>query len=380
MVLLNAEAAGSRKGGRGNSATDVALLPMDWSGAMTIATGDVTANDVAWQVLREAHSEVQQGLRAAVERLAEPTRTVAGYHFGWWDEHRQATSGDAGKAVRPALVRLCAQAVGASPQRALSAAVAVELAHNFTLLHDDIMDADVLRRHRRTAWSVFGVPAGILAGDALLVLALEVLAVGDPARAAVSVRWLCEALLKVVAGQEADMAFERRDAVSVDECLAMASDKTAALLSCACALGALLGGGSPARVELLRRFGHHLGLAFQLVDDLLGIWGDPEVTGKPRYSDLRATKKSLPVVAALTAGTDVSDRFARLYLRPDPLSDAELDVAAALIEQAGGRRWAYDEAGRQLGTALSCLDAAEPAPQAASHLVALAGLITHRDR
>ena len=347
---------------------------------MAVTTADVTAGTAAWLVLGETHSVVDQGLRAAVERLAEPTRTVAGYHFGWWDEHRQATHGGAGKALRPALVRLCAQAVGSSPRQALSAAVAVELAHNFTLLHDDIMDGDKLRRHRRTVWSVFGIPAAILAGDALLVLALDVLAAHNTPQAAVAVGWLCGAMLKVVAGQDADMAFEHRGDVSLDECVAMAGNKTAALLGCACALGALLGGSSPSKVELLRRFGHHLGLAFQHIDDLLGIWGDPAVTGKPRCSDLRARKKSLPVVAALTAGTEASRRLAVLYLRPEPLSEVDMTVAATLIEEAGGRRWAQDEGDKHLEAALSCLDAVQPTPTAAAQLVGLAGLITHRNR
>lgn len=333
----------------------------------------------AGQVLQETHIVVDRGLRSLVDRLAEPTRTVAGYHFGWWDQHGQACDGDAGKAVRPALVRLCAQAVGSAPQRAVDAAVAVELAHNFTLLHDDIMDVDLLRRHRRTVWSVFGIPAAILAGDALLVLAFDVMAGAGPP-GGTAIRWLCDALVKVVAGQGADMSFEHRSDVGLDECVAMASNKTAALLGCACAVGALMGGSHPARVERLREFGHHLGLAFQLVDDLLGIWGEPDVTGKPRCSDLRAGKKSLPVVAALSADTEAGHQFAQLYRRPPPLNEKELVVAAELIELAGGRRWAQDEAEKQLRAALWCLKQADPTPQAGAHLIALAQLIVHRDR
>jgi geranylgeranyl diphosphate synthase type I len=350
---------------------------------MAVTTGNILADAAAWRVLDETRQVLELGLRAAVDQLAEPTRTVAGYHFGWCDEHGHPTDGTMGKAVRPALVRLCAAAVGSSPSRAGDAAVAVELAHNFTLLHDDVMDGDELRRHRRTVWSVFGVPTAILTGDALLVLAIEVLSSGSAPRASAAVHRLCEAMQKVVAGQAADMSFERRHDVSVDECVAMAADKTAELLGCACAIGALVGGAEPARVQHLRRFGYHLGLAFQYIDDLLGIWGDSGVTGKPQYSDLRAGKKSLPVVAALASNistdTEASRQLARLYLRTEPLTETELTLAASLIERAGGRGWARDEADRHLTTALTCLQAADPTPEAATQLAALAQLITRRD-
>jgi geranylgeranyl diphosphate synthase, type I len=356
---------------------------------MTVSTGNalkdsalkdsVPDSSVAWQILDESRGVVDRGLRAAVGRLAEPTRTVAGYHFGWWDEHRRPTDGGAGKTVRPALLLLCADAVGSSSGPPVDAAVAVELVHNFTLLHDDIMDNDVLRRHRRTVWSVFGVPTAILAGDALLTLAIDVLTEHSPPRAVEAVRWLCAALERVLAGQAVDMAFENCGDVSLEECVAMAADKTASLLSCSCALGALLGGGAPARVALLRQFGHHLGLAFQLIDDLLGIWGESRVTGKLRCSDLRTGKKSLPVVAALTSNTDAGRQFAQLYLRTEPLTEAELADAASLIELAGGRDWAAREADRHLDTALRCLAEAEPTPSAAGRLTALARLIADRD-
>lgn len=129
---------------------------------MTVTAGGVTADTTVGQVLRETREVVDAGLRVAVAGLAEPARTVARYHFGWCDPHGHPTAeGGAGKAIRPALVRLCAQAVGAAPHQVVDAAVAVELAHNFTLLHDDVMNGDQLRRHRRTVWSVFGIPTAI---------------------------------------------------------------------------------------------------------------------------------------------------------------------------------------------------------------------------
>src|SRR5207248_643177 len=131
---------------------------------------------------------------------------------------------------------------------------------------------------RATVWRVFGVSAAILAGDALLALAVEVLAGSGHPAALAGVRMLASAVRALVDGQSLDTAFESRDDVTLAECVRMAESKTAALLGCSCALGALLGDGSAEQVSRLREFGTHLGLAFQLVDDLLGIWGDPVVT------------------------------------------------------------------------------------------------------
>jgi geranylgeranyl diphosphate synthase type I len=157
----------------------------------------------------------------------------------------------------------------------------------------------------------------------------------------------------------------------------MAAGKTGALLGCACALGAELGGGSREQVEQLRGFGEKVGLAFQLTDDLLGIWGDPAVTGKPVFSDLQNRKKSLPVVAALTSGTTAGHELAALYLGEDPL---DLLRAAELIELAGGRTWAQTRAEELLAESLHHLHAVNPPPRAAAELTALAQLIAHRDR
>jgi geranylgeranyl diphosphate synthase, type I len=308
-------------------------------------------------------------LRSAVGPLPEPMRAVAGYHFGWFDESGRPARESPGKLLRPALALLSTQAVGASADRGVDAAVAVELLHNFSLLHDDVMDGDTTRRHRRTVWSLFGSPAAILAGDALLALAFDVLA-GAPGSVAT--------LLELISGQSLDVSFEHRDDVSLRECLAMVSGKTAALLRCACELGAMHGGGSPAQVSALRDFGWHLGISFQFVDDLLGIWGNPAETGKPVLSDLRARKKSLPVVSALTAGDANSRRLADLYLRPEPLEAHDLPVIARMVELGGGRAWAEAEAERHVSAALDRLDAALPASSSRDTLATLAALVTRR--
>ena len=265
---------------------------------MTMTQARTSREALAW-----GNALLDPALREAVGALAPPARLVSGYHLGWWDEHGCATGGAAGKALRPTLVMLAAEAAGGSAVDALPAAVAVELVHNFSLLHDDVMDRDVMRRGRPTAWTVFGIGAAILAGDALLTVALELVATSGHERADEAVATLGAAVLSLIDGQCADLAFETRNEVGLQECLTMAAAKTGALLGCACALGGLLAGAPDEQVRRLRAFGARLGLAFQLVDDILGIWGDPAVTGKPASSDLSSRKKSLPVVAALSSGT-----------------------------------------------------------------------------
>jgi geranylgeranyl diphosphate synthase, type I len=332
------------------------------------------------QVMENCRAVVSPELRASVRRLPGPLWRVAGYHFGWLDADGRPAVFGAGKMIRPALVLLSARVVGGGSREVLPAAVAVELVHSFSLLHDDVMDGDRLRHHRATAWTVFGIPAAVLAGDGLWALALRVLGeCGHPA-AAEGVRELSVALSELMSGQCADMDFEHRGDVALSECLNMVAGKTAALLGCACALGVLFGDGSAEQVECLRRFGRCLGMAFQFVDDVLGIWGDPAVTGKPVWSDLANRKKSLPVVFALSSRTAAGRELAELYEVDRQLTPDEMERAAMLVGATGGREWAQREAELQVSKALACLHAAGSDPRAAADLAALAGQITRRDR
>src|ERR1700689_820447 len=287
-----------------------------------------------------ARDLVGPATEAALNRLSPRVRRVAAYRYGLADAEAPPVRVGSGKALRPALALLSARAAGVSAERGVMVAVAVELVHNFSLLHDDIMDGDTERRHRPTAWTVFGVGAAILAGDALLCLAQDILLADQAPQGVWAARCLSAAVHRLIAGQGADLAFERRDDVSLDECLQMAGDKTAALMACACSIGAI-GVGAPAELAMgLAGFGAHVGLAFQLTDDLLGIWGAPEMTGKPVRADLRARKKSLPVVAALTGGTPAAAELKTMLTDPNPLTEDDLVRAAPLVVAAGGTDWA----------------------------------------
>ncbi|WP_385881008.1 polyprenyl synthetase family protein [Umezawaea endophytica] len=331
-------------------------------------------------MLRNARDAVEPRLRGAVEQLGDPLRTVVGYHFGWCDPDGTAVVYDGGKAVRPALVLLMSRAVGGVPDDAVDAAAAMELVHNFSLIHDDVIDGDTSRRHRSTVWSLFGVPLAILAGDGMLALAGEVMASSAHPAAGNGSAELYRMTQRMIAGQLADIDFESRADVGLVECRLMAAAKTGALLECSCVLGAMFGGGDPSVFPAVRGFGSNLGMAFQLVDDLLGIWGDPLVTGKPVWSDLRARKKSLPVVAALSSPSPAGRRLATAYLKEGTQSDDDLAMMADLVVEAGGREWTEQAAQRHFDEALVCLRAIAPPAEAERDLVAIADLIVHRNR
>jgi geranylgeranyl diphosphate synthase type I len=260
---------------------------------------------------------VRPALTEAVGRMHPWVAEMAGYSFGWCEVGGAPAAAPGGKGVRQALAVLGAEAAGADAAAGIPAAVAVELVHAFSLLHDDIMDGDATRRRRPAVWKAYGTGPAVLAGDALFALAVDSLATAP--RGPGAIRLLSAALADLVRGQADDLLFAARpwtgpERVTPQEYRRMAEGKTGALLGCSAALGAALGGASEATVTALDRAGRHLGVAFQLVDDVLGIWGDPAVTGKPVDGDLREGKKTFPVLVAL--GSPASRRLAALLGSP----------------------------------------------------------------
>ncbi|MET9296750.1 polyprenyl synthetase family protein [Streptomyces sp. NPDC003077] len=341
------------------------------------------------RILARCQELVRPALAETVARLHPWPAEMAAYSFGWCEVGGAPATGSAGKGVRQALAVLSAEAAGAHGAAAVAGAVAVELVHTFSLLHDDIMDGDPTRRRRPTVWKAYGTGPAVLAGDALFALAVETLAVTPDAHAPGAVRRLAATLSDLVRGQADDLLFESRpwtgpDAVSLDEYRAMAEHKTGALLGCAAALGAVLAGAPEETVTALERAGRHIGVAFQVVDDILGIWGDPAVTGKPVHSDLLRGKKTFPVLAALGATEEAAHRtaardLAELLASPDALdSEATARRAAHLIEEAGGRAAALKEARRLLAVADTHLRSVSLLPGPAEELRALLTGLVHR--
>jgi len=264
------------------------------------------------------------------------------YHLGWLDERLEPAAAPTGKRLRPLICLLAAEACGAPAGRALPAAVALELLHNFTLIHDDIEDRDEVRHHRPTVWKLWGEAQAINAGDGMHVLAhltlLDLEAQGvSPETIVRLARRFAETSLIITEGQHLDLAFERRDDVTPAEYLDMIARKSAALLGCAAATGAEIAGAAPEYVDALAAYGMQLGLAFQIRDDVLGIWGKEETTGKPA-ADLRKRKKTLPALYALTRADD-PDREAIRHLFSTP-APGEDDVARVLeaLDRTSARR------------------------------------------
>ena len=256
------------------------------------------------------------------------------YHMGWTGEGagREAT----GKRIRPLIVLLATASVGADWKTSLPAAAAVELVHNFSLVHDDVQDNSEKRRGRPTVWTKWGVPMAINVGDALFVIANQAimdLIKTHPASTVVrAATILHDTCLDLTRGQFLDMSYEERNDLSLEDYWPMVGGKTSALLSACTHIGALLGNAGEAEQEAYRQFGYHLGLAFQVQDDILGIWGDEAVTGKSAASDLVEGKNSLPVLYALGKQGKFAERW-----KQGPITAGEVKAVAAQLEDEGGR-------------------------------------------
>ncbi len=249
-------------------------------------------------ILERYRTPIVEGL-TKVAGLDGPLGPLVRYPLGISEADGAPGPGIGGKLLRPSLVLFSCEALGGELGKALPLACALELVHNFSLVHDDIQDGDEFRRGRPTAWKVFGVGQAINAGDALLALALRVALTAElPSSLKVTAQEaLVSATLRMIEGQVLDIEGEGKT-LGVKEYLEMARRKTGALLGCAFALGALAA-GRPELREISQELGEELGLAFQIQDDILGIWGDPERTGKPVGSDLLRKKCSFPVSFAL---------------------------------------------------------------------------------
>ncbi|MDT4921872.1 MAG: geranylgeranyl diphosphate synthase, type [Pseudonocardiales bacterium] len=330
-------------------------------------------------VLARVSDIVQPALHAAVGTMSDDRmRLIASYQLGWCDEHGRPTA-SGGKAIRPALAILSAEAVLGTPDCGIPGAVAIELVHNFSLLHDDVMDRDVTRRHRPTGWVAFGEGDAILAGNAMLSLAVQVL-IDTGIEGRRSLPHLMAATQRLISGQSMDLGLENRDRAELDEVLAMEAGKTASLLACAASIGALAAGAPDHMVRSHEAFGFELGMAFQLVDDILGVVGDPARTGKSASSDVRAGKRSAPIAAALASDTAAGRRLAELFAGGPLEDDDVVELAISLIEEAGGLAWAGREADTRLARALEHIAPLQLAEPAAGGLAEIASFIVGRDR
>ncbi len=334
--------------------------------------------------LAEFSAAVDDYTRALLDQADHPP-DLAGmlrYHLGWVDEHFRPVAAARGKRLRPALCLLVCEAAGGTWATALPAAAAVELIHNFSLVHDDIEDRSPLRRHRPTLWTLWGQAPAINAGDALFVEAqLALLHSAWPTeRCLAAARALNRACRELCSGQHRDLSPAGAAEPTLTEYYAMINGKTAALIAVAAELGALADDCPPAVQAAYHRFGRELGLAFQLRDDLLDVWGVASQTGKPVREDLRTKKCSLPIVLAFTrAHAAQREQLHMLYQQPAPLDEPTVAALVALLDQLDVRAEGERLMRAHYAAALAALAAARPRAPAAAQLRALAELLLTRE-
>jgi geranylgeranyl diphosphate synthase type I len=305
------------------------------------------------------------------------------YHLGWEDADGKPQDAG-GKALRPTVCLLACEAAGGEWRRALPVAAAVELVHNFSLIHDDIQDRDTERHHRPTVWSIWGEAQAINAGDALLALArLVLLRLGDegvPSSTVVeAARILDESTLEMVAGQTLDIAFEETPDVDLPAYMGMIEKKTGALFDCALRLGALAASGDGDLAQRLGRAGRTLGTAFQVRDDVLGLWGESSKTGKPRGSDIYRRKKSLPVVYALSEAKDGMREQLRAIYEKSTLDADDLGQVRECLDEVGARGYCEQRAAELKESAIAELRRLDLLAAPRDELIQMAEFLLQRE-
>jgi geranylgeranyl diphosphate synthase type I len=329
------------------------------------------------EMLPAIEAELQRQIARLDEPHTRPFYDMLTYHMGWTGDGAgpEAT----GKRIRPLMLLLTVASCSMEWLHAVSGAAAVELVHNFSLVHDDIQDNSDKRRGRFATWKIWGAPMAINVGDSLFVLSnqsmmdLEGHYPADAILKAATV--LHNTCLDLTRGQFLDMSYEEREDLGVEDYWPMIAGKTASLLSACCHIGSILGGTDESKQDAYRSFGHAVGLAFQVQDDILGIWGDEAITGKSAASDLLEGKKSLPVLHGLSQEGKFAKRWSRGPIQPD-----EVEEIAKLLASEGSYEYTHGMS-RQLTTlALDSLRETDPQGEAGEALMELANKLMKREQ
>jgi geranylgeranyl diphosphate synthase type I len=314
-------------------------------------------NSFADQARPALRKELERTITQADYSSTPELLSMITYQLGWSGD--DAGKKAQGKQLRGLFCLLTCQAAGGNWQAALPAAAAVELLHNFSLIHDDIEDNSDIRRGRPTVWKIWGEAQAINTGDAIFALAnasllnlADTISLEATLKASTLFQTTC---LQLTQGQHLDIAFEDLDQVSIEDYFHMISRKTAALIAFCFQVGALCAGASQAIQDHYYDFGRCLGLAFQVMDDILGIWGEEERTGKSTSGDLVTRKKTLPVIFGLQQKKDFYKGWISGEMTPNKVRQL-----SDLLETEGGLSYAQREAGILTGEAMVSLDKAQP--------------------
>jgi len=335
-------------------------------------------NSLSQEMLPALNQEMKDVFQVN-ENTPTPFYGMMHYHMGWVDANMQPISIYAGKQIRPLMCMLACAAAGGDWQQAVPAAAAIEILHNFSLVHDDIEDDSPTRRNRDTVWKIWGVPQAINTGDAMFAvshLAMNRLIERDVTANIVvqALRRFDETCVRLTQGQNADMDFEIRDKVTTDEYIDMITGKTAVLVSLSMELGALIAGADDNTIQNYAQFGLDLGLAFQVIDDILGIWGDEEKIGKSASTDITTKKKTLPVLYGLEQSAELKN----LYATAEP-NETFVKQVVALLREHGADTYAKEKATAYSNSALKNIEGANPQGNAGQALYQLTDMLLKRD-
>ncbi len=335
----------------------------------------MSLSDFIAEMRPEIESELKDVCAQLIPASAGGMLEMIRYHMGWAGEGAGLAA--QGKRIRPILLLLCAAAAGGDWRKALPAAAGVELLHNFSLIHDDIEDHSDLRHGRPTVWKKWGIAQAINTGDAMFAISfLAVMRLDRSCPLKVCYRAskiLMNACMDLTGGQHLDISYENERAIPMMAYWPMVQGKTAALLAACAEMGALVGGANTRQQSKFRQFGNALGLAFQSLDDILGIWGNEALTGKSAQSDLLTGKKTLPIAYALELNGAFADRW-----KAGPVTLEEVPFVIDLLEREGARAFAESEADRYTSEAVNALDAAAKESKALAVLHELADILLTR--
>ena len=334
-------------------------------------------------MFNEYRADIGNALRDALDNQ-DPVYNLLRYYMGWVDTEGNATSGTEGKYLRPTLCLFSCEAVGGSRCLAMPAAAAMELIHNFSLIHDDIQDRDETRHHRKTLWAIWGIPKALVAGNVLRIVADSTLddlqSVGVPSgRALPVIRQLTQAYLEMIEGQYLDISFEGQSEVGLKQYLDMIARKTGALIRCSFTMGALIGSQNIADANAFRESGRALGFLFQVRDDILGIWGDEESTGKPVGADIRRKKNAFPAVYSMSQARGEDKRHLLSIYGKSELSDTDVEDVLHIMEVLNVREHAHALAVEEAEVAMEALAAVEMNQSARREYENLLEFLLHRE-
>ena len=336
------------------------------------------------EMFRKYRSSINTAMRNALTHESSQVYDMLRYYLGWVDADGNPTVATEGKFLRPTLCLFACEASGGSVRQAMPAAVALELIHNFSLIHDDIQDQDETRHHRKTLWAVWGTPKALVAGNVLRAIAdaslMGLVREGvEATRALAVVRQLTNAYLAMIEGQYLDLSYEGLGEVGMPQYLDMIARKTGALIRCAFTMGAIIGSNSDEDLEAFRESGESLGFLFQIRDDILGVWGEEETTGKPVGADIIRKKNSFPVVYAMSASEGDDLRQLRDIYSKEKVSESDAGIVLTKMDSLQTRRHARALAVEHCGRAREALAGIEMSGDARTQIDELLQFLLDRE-